>query len=61
MSTFLTFGTVTGDSAFGTASTPGLVIEDVDTVAPQSVALFTVCVMSAQPAPASTTGGQPGA
>ncbi|MFJ6619981.1 hypothetical protein ACIQOW_20700 [Kitasatospora sp. NPDC091335] len=61
MSTFPTFGTITGDSAFSAASTTGLVIEDVDTVAPQGVALFTVCVMSAQTAPSSTTGGQPGA
>ncbi|SOB81267.1 hypothetical protein [Streptomyces sp. 1331.2] len=60
MNTLPTIRTVTGNAALGTAATD-LVIEDLDTVAPQGVALFTVCVMSAQPAPTSTTGGQLGA
>ncbi|CAL9507018.1 hypothetical protein [Streptomyces pilosus] len=46
----------------GTATpTPGLVIESMDTVAPQHVALFTICVMAANPAPAPAANGDLGA
>ncbi|MFJ8661934.1 hypothetical protein [Streptomyces sp. NPDC093795] len=59
MSDIRTNRPLAGDSSLGSASgagAAGLVIEDIDTVAPQSVALFTICVMAAQSAPVQTSG-----
>ncbi|MET9722766.1 hypothetical protein [Streptomyces zaomyceticus] len=61
MSDILTNRTLAGDSSFGPVSgagVAGLVIEDIDNLAPQSVALFTICVMAAQSAPAPTSGAR---
>ncbi|MFH8579722.1 hypothetical protein OHB11_10400 [Streptomyces zaomyceticus] len=61
MSDILTNRPLAGDSSFGPVSgagVAGLVIEDIDNLAPQSVALFTICVMAAQSAPAQTSGAR---
>ncbi|MER5294060.1 hypothetical protein ABT382_18555 [Streptomyces pharetrae] len=53
---------LTADPCFGAAATtPGLVIESIDTVAPQHVALFSICVMAAAPATAPAVSGDLGA
>ncbi|MYV72125.1 hypothetical protein GT043_40685 [Streptomyces sp. SID2131] len=61
MSDILTNRSLTGDSSLGPVSgagASGLVIEDIDTVAPQSVALFTICVVAVQSAPVETSGAR---
>ncbi|MEU2235239.1 hypothetical protein ACH4A8_32805 [Streptomyces vietnamensis] len=61
MSDILSNLSLAGDSSLGAVSATGaagLVVEDIDTVAPQSVALFSICVMAAQSAPVQTSGAR---